>query len=233
MIPGKKKTPEEIAALRGQLGIPEAQPEQAPTNSHPESPPAQAIPSGQHPNSPSSTPTLDPTHPYQSPELVDKERAVHLDAPLASEKKVEAVKNHSLRKHELPLAPAPAVTQKTALPDHRHDPNDMSQIRHREALAKVMQQNQQDPAAHLRKMTAHPLLLTPAYLFPLAAALAAWQRAFYLTPLVLLVISILFTFFIFLTKKRSRHHAAILTIIIVMTLTFGALYYVPFLTHAP
>jgi len=244
MLPDKKKTPEEIAALRGQLGIPEtpsqpSPPEQTRANPPairpPYSPPAQVTPPVPSPEPSTPPPVLDPDHPDQSPEIIRQEPVMHLDPPSAPapEKRPEAVKSHSLRKHELPLAPAPTVTQKTALPSHRHDPRDINEIRRREALAQLAQNDRQDPAAHLRKITAHPILLIPTYLLALAAALAAWQRAFYLTPLILLVIASLLTVYIFFTKKRSRHHAAILIIIIVMTLAFGGLYYAPYFSYAP
>lgn len=230
MIPDKKKTPEEIAALREELGIPGA-----PENTASQSPaPPRTEPEPKQPEKvkPKPAPVLDPAHPDATPSPSGADPVVHLDLPPATapEKKPEAIKTHSLRKNELPLAPAPTVTRKTTLPTHRHDPRDIAEIRRREAIASLAEKPQ-DPAIHLKKITAHPVLLAPAYLLAFAAAFAAWHRAFYAAPLVLISLSILLTVYIFICKKRSRHHAAILTIIIVMTLTFGGLHYAPLLLN--
>lgn len=235
MIPKKKKTPEEIAALRGDLGIPPAPKEKEEDEIQRYAPPAEPKPPEPEEEQAGPAPVLDPTHPDQTPEPTAREPVAHLDLPAepAPEKENEPPRVHTLRKKELPLAPAPPVTHKTALPDHRHDPRDMKEILRREALAKLTQQNQQDPAAYLRKITAHPLLLTPAYMFALGAGFGAWQRVFYLTPLILLALSAAITVYIFIARKRSRHHAAILSIIIIMTLVFGGLYYAPLFSHAP
>lgn len=203
MIPNKKKSPEELAALREELGI--------------QKNPAETPPS------PTTTP----------PELEAEASAPSTPEPEPSEttKPKKKIKLHSLRKQELPLAPAPEVITKTEIPEQRRSSQDVAEIRRREALGNFSNPSQ-DPAAHLKKITAHPLLLSPSYLIAIAAAVAAWQRAFFITPLCLIFVSSLLTLYIFLKKKRSRHHAAILTIILVMTLVFGGLYYAPFFSYA-
>jgi hypothetical protein len=201
MIPQKKKTPEEIAALREGLGMP---PEPTP-------PP---------PDQESSAPIVEPI--------------VHLDPPPApvQPKKVEPKPIHSLRKHDPPLAPAPATTNRTELPTGRHDSRDISQIRKREALA-ALQQPGMDPVAYLRKQTASPFLYVPGYLLAIAAGIAAYQRFHYITPSVLLAISAFILVFIAWRKPRSRHHAALLFIIVFLTLVFGALHYAPLFKDGP
>jgi hypothetical protein len=201
MIPQKKKTPEEIAALREGLGMP---PEPTP-------PP---------PDQESSAPIVEPI--------------VHLDPPPApvQPKKVEPKPIHSLRKHDPPLAPAPATTNRTELPTGRHDSRDISQIRKREALA-ALQQPGMDPVAYLRKQTASPFLYVPGYLLAIAAGIAAYQRFHYITPSLLLAISAFILVFIAWRKPRSRHHAALLFIIVFLTLVFGALHYAPLFKDGP
>ncbi|MFD2257952.1 hypothetical protein ACFSSA_14820 [Luteolibacter algae] len=185
-------------------------------------------------------PILDPAHPDQSPvEVVDlplgEEEIVHLDLPSDSPTpvaKIESQPIHSLRKNELPLAPAPAVTQKTALPAQRHAQRDIEEIRRREALGHLSA-NAQDPAMHLRSITAHPLLLSVSYGVAIGAAAAASRTAHPITPLALIVLSITLAGYIFIKKKRSRHHAAFLAIIIIMTLVFGGLHYAPLFNYGP
>lgn len=228
MIPQKKKTPEEIAALREELGIAPATPE-TPAPEPGEAAPAD-IPATQPRTQPQAGQTEDP---LPAP-TVDEEPVIHLDLPPkpARPEKPEPKPVHSLRKHELPLAPAPAVTHRTALPSKRHDPRDVAQIRKREALAALAQPSV-DPAAHLRSQTASPFLYIPGYLLAIAAAVSVYQRAHYITPAVLLAIATGILVFIALRKPRSRHHAALLFIVVFLTLAFGTLHYAPLFQNAP
>ena len=213
MIPQKKKTPEEIAALREELGMPPPAPEPA------------------APSPPPSPPLSQPPAPAP---VADAEPVVHLDLPPlpAPPRIVEPKPVHSLRKHDLPLAPAPASTHRTELPAKRHDSRDISQIRKREALA-ALQQPGMDPAAYLRKQTASPFLYVPGYLLAIAAGITAYQSFHYITPATLLAISSIIMIFIALRKPRSRHHAALLFIAVFLTFVFGALHYAPLFQNAP
>ncbi len=137
-------------------------------------------------------------------------------------------KHHTLRKVELPLLPAELVTSKTTLPRQRHSVQELKKIQAKEAMEVFQNRSAIDPIAHLKKLTAHPLLLTPTYIIAFSAGLAVWKRNYFITPISLLCVSGLLTAYIFWKKKRSRHHAAILMIILVMTLIFGAIHYAPF-----
>lgn len=253
MIPKKKKTAEEIAALRDQLGIPEEAP--PPPNLAP-LPPMAAQPAARAekpvapeptplprpapikstPPEPAPTPAVEPDLPVESPrdpELL--EPVVHLKIPPAPVETSdrEAPPAHSLRKHELPLAPAPPVTHKTTLPGSRRDSHGLAEVRKREALTQLSQPGV-NPADHLRKLTAHPVLLVPAYLLALGAAAVIFRNVHYFTPLALLALAGCFALFIFLKKPRSRHHAGFIFIIIFLTLVFGGIHYAPlFQTHGP
>ncbi len=207
MIPTKKKTPEELAALREELGFfqnPETQPTPPPED-QPEAPRFQKV-IGQAPL------------PIQQPA-----------PPPAEEIKPKRRISHSLRKVELPLYPAHAVQQKTPLPSYRRSAADLAELQRRAALENFSP-NPTDPVAHLKKLEAHPVLLGFAYLPALAAIYAAWNTFHFITPISLICVSGLLTAYIFWTKKRSRHHAAILLIILAMTLVFGGIHYAPYFT---
>lgn len=210
MIPQKKKTAEEIAALREGLGLPRPAP--APEPAPPPMPPP--------PQTPPAAPVSDPI--------------VHLDLPPVPvpTRKIEPKPVHSLRKNDLPLAPAPASTRRTQLPTKRHEPGDIGDLRKRQALA-ALQQPGFDPAAHLRRQTASPFLYVPGYLLAAAAGIAAYRGFSYITPSTLLGLSAVIMIFIAWRKPRSRHHAALLFIAVFLTLVFGALHYAPLFQNAP
>lgn len=240
MIPDKKRTPEEISALRVGLGIPDPTPEPVthrllPTMAQPpiHIPVPLDIPHAAYDSKTSlpEAPVLDPAHPdHPLPDGV-ADPILHLDVvPVPDPPKNKPM--HSLRKHERPLAPAPAVTHKTQLPSQRHDLRDIAEIRKRETLAKLQQQ-EMDPAAHLRRQIASPFLYGPGYLFVIAAAAVAYLRVHHITPLALIGVTIAIMIFIAIRKPRSRHHAALLFILIFLTLVFGGLHYAPLFDHGP
>jgi hypothetical protein len=222
MIPQKKKTPEEIAALREQLGMPPTAPDPAV--------PDPADPADPDPSDPATPPAPEPS---ASPAPA-AEPIVHLDIPPVSvePQRIAPKPSHSLRKHDLPLAPAPPSTHRTELPKSRHDTRDISQIRKREALA-ALQQPGMDPATHLRKQTASPFLYVPGYLLAAGAGITAYHSFHYITPATLLALSSAIVIFIALRKPRSRHHAALLFIAVFLTFVFAALHYAPLFQNAP
>lgn len=225
MIPDRKKTPEEIAALREGLGVPVPPEEPKMTPAPTPVAPSPVAPVDVPPAAPA------PDAPETDDEPPSDQPVIHLDiAPVPS--KQATAESHRLRKHELPLAPAPPVTQKTALPTHRHDPRDIAQIRKREALAKL-QGPGADPAAHLRRQTAHPVLYVPGYLLAIAAGAVAYQRVHPITPIVLLALALSITLYIAIRKPRSRHHAALIFILIFLTAAFGGIHYAPLFQHGP
>ena len=229
MIPNRKKTPEEIAALREGLGIPGSPERQLPIqNPIPATPPAPA-PMAPPMAPPQAIRSATPPEPYAIPQ--PGEPVLHLDTPAAPPAKT-VLPLHRLRKHELPLAPAPVHTQKTALPTRRHDPRDVAQIRKREALAKLNNPGL-DPAAHLRRQTAQPALYLPGYLLAVAAAVVTFQRVHHITPIVLLALSLAITLYIAIRKPRSRHHAALIFIVAFIAAVFGVIHYAPLFQHGP
>jgi hypothetical protein len=203
MIPDRKKTPEEIAALREDFGF-----LKNPVTSTP--------PPKEQPKSPVFEKVIDQvTQPTPQPTLSSR-----------AEEKPKKKRIHSLRRIELPLAPGYEIQNQTQIPQTRRSPEDIAELRKRETLANFSA-NPVNPLAHLKKLTAHPALLTLTYLIAFLAIYAAWQAVFFITPISLIFVSGLLTAYIFWRKKRSRHHAAILTIILVMTLVFGGIHYAP------
>lgn len=225
MIPNRKKTPEEIAALREGLGIPGSSEKKQAVPTPPPTPPPVAEPIA-------PPQAVEPAAPPEPDALPNPDEPVlHLDPPQVSP--VKAVPHsHSLRKHEPPLAPAPPVTHKTSLPTHRHDPRDVAQIRKREALAKLNNPGL-DPAAHLRRQTAQPLLYVPGYLLAAAAFVVVLKRVHHITPIVLLALSLSIIIYIAIRKPRSRHHAALIFIIAFIAAVLGGIYYAPLFQHGP
>lgn len=209
MIPTRKKTPEELAALREGLGLFQNQEPQ------PSPPEPQPSPPGPRPDGPLFQKVIGQTPPTPQPEQ-----------PPEEERKPRKRNNHSLRKVELPLYPAQRTQHKTTLPKNRRSASDLAELQRREALANFSA-NPADPVARLKKLEAHPILLGLAYLTALAAIYTAWKTFHYITPISLICVSGLLTAYIFWTKKRSRHHAAILLIILAMTLVFGGIHYAP------
>lgn len=211
MIPQKKKTAEEIAALRQGLGIPQP-------SSEPDATPAQQAPPLQN-QPPAAASAVEPI--------------VKLDLPPTMPTEKNDLKpRRSLRKNDLPLAPAPAITHKTELPSLRLDPQDISQIDKREALA-ALQQSSMKPISHYFNQTASPFLYAPGYLFALAAGITAYHRFLYITPAALLSLSAIILLYIAWRKPQSRYHAALLFVIVFLILVFGALHYATYFQNAP
>jgi hypothetical protein len=144
----------------------------------------------------------------------------------------EPKQTHSFRKQDLPLAPAPIVNRNTALPSQRTDQNDLTQIRKREALAKLSHPSS-DPVAFLRKQIASRPLLGLTYLLAIAAPVTIFLKYPYFVPAPLLALASLLVIFIAWKKPRSRHHAALIFIIIFLSLVFGGLHYAPLFYVSP
>jgi len=207
MIPTRKKTPEELAALSEEFVIVNPNLNTLPLHRKPPDPSTLPPADSPHPSPPEPSPSTQPTPQL---EYRPKKRRIH-----------------TLRKIELPLAPAAEIGRKTQLPTKKHASHDIAEIRRREALENIAS-GTQAPVAYLKQMTVHPALLIFTYLIAITAGFAAWQRVYFITPISLIFVSGLLTAYIFWKKKRSRHHAAILMIILVMTLVFGGIHYAPF-----
>jgi hypothetical protein len=225
MIPEKKKTSEEIAALREGLGV-------LPTKTEPATPAKPASPTQPVPRAADPL-VMDAGNTIPLP-AAHREPSVHLH-PLPVPVRMERALSkpvRSLRKYEPPLGPASANSQRTQLPQNRLSSQDTSQIRKREALA-ALQQPGNDLAAHIRRQTASHFIYVPGYIFAIAAAITAYQSSNYMIPAGLLALAAIIMVFIAFWKPRSRHHAALLFIVVFLNLVFSALHYAPLFRNVP
>ncbi len=204
MIPTRKKSLEELAALREDFGFPQ-------------NPNTQPTPLEEQPKPPTFQKIIGQV-PKWTPQPSQNSKA---------EEQPKQRKRHSLRRIELPLAPGFEVQNKTKIPQERRASEDIAELRERQLLANSPS-TPKNPIAHLEQLSAHPVLLTITYLIALTAILAAWKTVYFVTPISLIFVSGLLTAYIFWKKKHSRHHVAILFIILVMTLVFGGIHYAPF-----
>lgn len=235
-LPEKRKSAEEIAELRKTLGIPG---EGAPTEDA-------AAPLAPDPR---PEPAADePPEPAPQPEAPEPE-------PPAGERSVPEVPKllpkHSLRKSEQLVVDQPkkAVARDSGeLPVHRHSERELMQLRRAQSGPAT------PPAVQLEKLGAHPAALGLLYgAGVLGCGLAMlgvwastlppmdlpfdWLAAAVVRPGYRMVlfgilaggagIMLLGAGWIGWRKKRSSHHAGILTILAVLVLVFGTLYFFP------
>ncbi|MFN4873619.1 MAG: hypothetical protein ACK40T_07435 [Akkermansiaceae bacterium] len=206
MIPKQKKTPEELAALREELGF------------------------FQNPEVKKTSIDHEPTA-FPFKKVIGKAPPSRKSSEQITREPVKPKKRKikTLRKFELPLFPATDVVKKTPLPGSRRSQDDLAELQRREALASFST-TPPDPLAQLKKLVAHPVLLILAYLPAFGAIYTASHSYLFITPISLICVSGLLTAYIFWRKKRSRHHAALLIIILAMTLVFGGIHYAPYFT---
>ncbi len=106
----------------------------------------------------------------------------------------------------------------TQIPAHKHSKKELGDLRMRNAFAT------RPPIQALRSQAANPIFLVIAYLLCLTGAGLA-LGGIYISGIVCSALSLLGAFFIFWRKPRSRHHAAMITIISMLVLVFGSVYY--------
>jgi hypothetical protein len=114
--------------------------------------------------------------------------------------------------------PAPAKAEKkieprpdSPLPDRRHELRELQSIRAKNAMMV------KPPVEQVKSLAAHPALVILGYLLAFGGGVGGLLVALYL----------------FLKKPRSSHHAAFITIISLLVLVFGILYYIPQPPDAP
>ena len=256
LLPQRKKSPEEIAKLRENLGIPGAAAE-TPQPSEPAAPPAEPAPPSYHvetivpaiheaavvedgdplplqtePAAPVAGPK--PVHSFKRSERV----AASSSAPvltaipgiaIATAANRAAKPVRSLRKSEQlpPAVPLPESPPDSRLPHQRHSDREIEEIRRREVLAMM------NAAPNPRLFPAHPAIIIPGYVFPPAAAAGIW---FYQFPIAatagFAILSLAIAGLILWRKPISRHHAAFIAVLALFLIVFSALYYFPQLRHA-
>ncbi len=247
LLPQRKKSTEEIAKLRENLGVPTLHAVESET---PAQPAVEAIVSNHHKATvvdaaveaaeipliePAPAPVPHGPKPVHSLKRSERIPAMPVDdapsAPPAAEPVPDSPKPvRSLRKSEQVPVPAthPEPPADSKLPFHRHSDEEIAELRRRDAIAMMSPQvpNPKLAAAHLATLIPGYLLALagasyiPFYEFPMAATAGCAAAA------------LLISGFIFLRRPISRHHAGFIAIIVLLVIVFGALHFFPHLRHA-
>jgi hypothetical protein len=215
LLPQKKKSAEEIAKIREDLGISGQLPIE------------KDLPMEDVDLAKAEVPTdssLSPTEVAQDP---SSDELAGAPSVARSPKVVR-----SLRKSEqAPLTvERPAVKPvESILPTLKHSDREIEELRRREALAAIGNSGQ---AVHPLLRSAHPVLILPGYLLVIAAAVSyeIYQLRMRV-PIACILLAMVFPFIIFRRKPQSRHHAAFIVVIAIFVIVFGALHYFPQLRH--
>ncbi|MCX6846797.1 MAG: hypothetical protein NTU84_09625 [Verrucomicrobia bacterium] len=228
LLPQRKKSAEEIAELRGNLGIPSQSPADD-TAAFADAAPLPKIDADafdlKKVKSPvddfSFVPTLaiDPSidnEPYV--EAVPKSENEPVVAKLVvSEPKPEP--------SVVPISVSADADEK--IPSRRHSPGEIDRLRLQRALAQVEQVY--DP----RLQKAHPFLVALGYIPVIIGTLIV---LFYEQPIIVTApfvgFSMLVALYVLLRKPISRHHAGFIFAICFLAIAFGILHYFPQLQHA-
>ncbi|MCF7667336.1 MAG: hypothetical protein K9M60_00975 [Akkermansiaceae bacterium] len=228
LLPQRKKSAEEIAELRGNLGIPAQRPADE-TAAFADAAPLPRIDAYAFDlkkiESPvedfSFVPTLaiDPS--------IDKEPAVETVSMPPSEPVVAKLAVQEPKPEPI-AAPMPMSAESDGkIPSRKHSPGEIDRLRRQGAIAQVEQVY--DP----RLQIAHPLLVALGYIPVSIGVSIAW---FYDQPIIVtapfVVISMLVALYVLLRKPISRHHAGFIFAICFLAIAFGILHYFPQLQHA-
>ncbi|MEX1048931.1 MAG: hypothetical protein WED15_05355 [Akkermansiaceae bacterium] len=224
LLPQRKKSAEEIAKLRGELGIPVQAPvaEEAPV--HAAQKPAAV---------PAPAPEPKQFHSFKKSEWIPEPPADEPEPPAAPV--LDSLPGHatkpvrSLRKSEqvpLPVAP-PEPAPDSKLPIQRRSAEEIMRIRRQETISM-----QTTPMVHPKLIAAHPAWILPGYLLPLIGAVSFYYyyQPIYV-PAACVAASLIVATWIFLKKPMSRHHAAFISVVALLVIAFGALHYFPQLRH--
>jgi hypothetical protein len=208
-LPERRKTAEELAELRENLGVPDELPPGAPGalaagRARTELPGARVL---------KSTPALEArmADPREGDGEARSAQAPETGAAAGPEAGAPAGPKpvRSLRKSERrpPKDARPKQTPRTdsRLPARRHADGELQRIRMQNAI------EAKPPVERIAAQAAHPMLLILGYALAIAGGVGGLLAAL----------------FLFLKKPRSSHHAAWMTIIGVLVLVFGILYLLP------
>lgn len=228
LLPQRKKSAEEIAELRSNLGIPTQSPADE-TAAFADAAPLPKIDADASEMKKvesriedfSFVPTLaiDPS--------TDHESSVgELPSPPSKPAAAKIVEQEP--KPEPIAAPLPMnVESDGKIPSRKHSPDEIDRLRRQIAFTQVEQVY--DP----RLQKAHPFLVALGYIPVLIGASIAW---FYNQPIIatapFVAISMLVALYVLLRKPISRHHAAFIFAICFLAIAFGILHYFPQLRHA-
>ena len=240
LLPQRKKSAEEIAELRGNLGVP-AQSSDSETSAFADAAPLPKIDADAFDLKKVDLPVEDFSF---VPTLAIDPSADNLPAfesvseppsePVAAKLVVEEPKLEPKPASVVPPASEPPVALEPQdidadgkIPSRKRSTDEIERLRRQIAIAQVEQVY--DP----RLQKAHPLLVAMGYLPVLIGASIAY---FYAQPIPVTApfvgLSLLVALFILIRKPISRHHAGFIFAICFLAIAFGTLHYFPQLQHA-
>lgn len=228
LLPQRKKSAEEIAELRGSLGIP-VQGEADASAAFADVPPLPKVDADAFDLKTIEAPLEDFSF---VPSLAIDEPTAHVPAPEVMDLPKSEPVVAKLTTPELKPEPSAVPASLTAdpdgkIPNRKHSPGEIEQLRRQIAFTQVEQVY--DP----RLQKAHPLMVALGYIPVFAAALIAY---FYDQPMTVTApfvgFSLLVALFILIRKPISRHHAGFIFAICFLAIAFGILHYFPQLQHA-
>lgn len=222
-LPQRKKTAEEIAELREQLGIPESGGPHAAATIPAEAQSPQPA-AGTAPRSEPSIPAAQASLPAPGATPFEPGQAPGPATPRTPKP------CRSLRKSEqLPVEPRPAPARgDSPIPARRRSAEEIEEIRRREMLS------QMGPATLNPKFrAAHPALITVGYLLAAAGSTIFWRKDFpWTATIAFCATALLVAAYLFARTPVSRHHAGFISLIAALVAVFASLNQFPQLQHA-
>ena len=232
LLPQRKKSAEEIAELRDNLGIPTHSPADD-TTAFADVPPLPKIDADAFDLKKvelpvedfSFVPTLAIDPSFENEPAAEAAPAPPIE-PVAAKLVVEQLKVES--ESEPATEPTPLSAESDGkIPNRKRSTGEIERLRRQIAFAQVEQVY--DP--RLRK--AHPLLVALGYIPVLIGASIGY---FYAQPIPVTAsfvgISMLVALYVLIRKPISRHHAGFIFAICFLAIAFGILHYFPQLQHA-
>jgi hypothetical protein len=219
-LPQRKKTAEEIAKLRDQLGVPQS------VDSVSGTPKAPAASGSPNPGASAKKNPEDRPHPPRSGQKAHPREAKH----------IEELARTSGKPLWLPAPTYPHLQQDThataasSLPVKRRSEAELEEMRSREMLAKMSE----PPPTNIKFMAAHPALIGLGYLLAAIGVCGFWFETYPLPAIIagsLMALGI--AAYMALRRPVSRHHAGFISAISVLVGIFATIHHLPQLQHAP
>lgn len=217
-LPQRKKSAEEIAKLREQIGVPDSDGPHA----------AAAIPAEAQITPPAaqvSPPSLPPARAAVQPEAAPFEAGSASPQPAPQKTKP----CRSFRKSEqLPIESKPApIPSNSPLPAKRHSRDEIEEIRRRELLSQL---ELAPPNPKFR--AAHPAMIAAGYIIAAVGSTIFWREDFpWAATIACCACALLHALFLFVRTPVSRHHAGFISLIAMMIGVFASLQQFPQLQY--
>lgn len=237
LLPQRKKTPEELAKLREELGILELS--ETPESSVPDAvvvpdaaiaPEAVVAPEAE-------TDSVAPAS--EIPTELEVAPQAPQSPPVAAEpagpkrKQVWSLRRSEWAEPSEPITRSHPQTESSALPSRRRSERELMELR------RVTIADPEVPVSYLKSLTAHPVWIVLGYLLPFAGGMASlivplFLVSFPFNPLYAYLggaLGIAFGLYVF-TKVRSRHHGGFISALAVLVLIFTVLQHLEPFQHA-